>query len=460
MKRLLQSLIFLLIVNSLLIIPSVCFIKVYQDQQFDQTTSQITQLLKRINHSYMAEIADALFVGNTLAYQETLKDIVSTDGIIGAAIFLTPTTLLSKYPNSQPADFVPPGTYKTNDQIVLNEPIEALGRTFGYLQITFQIIPREKAFSTFSLLIIINMVISFILFGIFQRLRFTTPLQEILSKVASTSVFSPSVYSHDIIQQVHSELNSLVQNYNEISVNHQVLSERLEDAEKKLMVMKATEERIMGMYSHELKNYSQSIALVFSHFSENYLPTEFQEYLDKGKITFERLQNLLMYTSMWARLQNEALALNLSTVDLPLFVQTILLKFKDKCAKKSLIIDTQHLETGFFTIDQELFGLVLMALIDNAIKYSHEGQTITLATQFSDTHVCISIADQGVGIPEAIQHKIFKPQFKINHSGTHQEKGPGIGLILTSRIMEFHQGNITFSSTEGQGSCFTLTLPR
>ena len=65
----------------------------------------------------------------------------------------------------------------------------------------------------------------------------------------------------------------------------------------------------------------------------------------------------------------------------------------------------------------------------------------------------ISISDNGPGIPEAIQEKIFQPFFST------KEEGTGLGLSIASRIVEKHGGTLTLKSEEGEGTTFTITLP-
>jgi signal transduction histidine kinase len=82
-----------------------------------------------------------------------------------------------------------------------------------------------------------------------------------------------------------------------------------------------------------------------------------------------------------------------------------------------------------------------------------EGGTLTIRTEQKDNEAVLSVIDTGTGIPGEILSKIFEPYF------TTKERGSGLGLTMVFKIVREHRGEITVSSTEGKGTCFTITLP-
>jgi signal transduction histidine kinase len=120
--------------------------------------------------------------------------------------------------------------------------------------------------------------------------------------------------------------------------------------------------------------------------------------------------------------------------------------------------------------DSEALGQALLNLVNNAIKYSRETRSITLAVRSSpatpgaeDTagdRVSISVTDRGIGVPKAEQRKIFEKFYRGEASLVHETKGSGLGLSLVEHIMEAHGGSVEVESTPGKGSTFTLVLPR
>src|SRR5690606_34015256 len=109
--------------------------------------------------------------------------------------------------------------------------------------------------------------------------------------------------------------------------------------------------------------------------------------------------------------------------------------------------------------DRERIGQVITNLLSNAIKYSPEGTPIIVTTHDRENDIQVSVRDQGYGISEADQKKIFDRFFRVSVNNMDRFSGMGIGLYITSEILRRHQGTITVKSKPGEGSVFTFTVP-
>ncbi|MBT3390685.1 MAG: cyclic nucleotide-binding domain-containing protein [Chloroflexi bacterium] len=98
-------------------------------------------------------------------------------------------------------------------------------------------------------------------------------------------------------------------------------------------------------------------------------------------------------------------------------------------------------------------------LLDNAIKYSSAGSEVVISIESGSDGVCVSIADQGVGIPEHIRPYIFDRYFHLEEVGDNLYGGLGLGLAITKQVVEQHKGRIEVESQEGKGSTFIVILP-
>jgi signal transduction histidine kinase len=101
---------------------------------------------------------------------------------------------------------------------------------------------------------------------------------------------------------------------------------------------------------------------------------------------------------------------------------------------------------------------VLSNLLDNAIKYSREGQRVTLSARELDGYTEVSVTDEGVGIPAGEQGRIWDRLYRGDLS--RSQRGLGLGLSLVKAIVEAHGGSVSVKSQVNQGSCFTLRFPR
>ncbi len=108
--------------------------------------------------------------------------------------------------------------------------------------------------------------------------------------------------------------------------------------------------------------------------------------------------------------------------------------------------------------DRASISEVISNLIDNAIKYSHDGGTVAVTATQDGEFVTVSVSDQGIGIPSNVMSNLFH-KFYRSHRSRETVSGTGIGLYICKAIIESHGGRIGVKSNEGQGSTFSFALP-
>jgi signal transduction histidine kinase len=109
------------------------------------------------------------------------------------------------------------------------------------------------------------------------------------------------------------------------------------------------------------------------------------------------------------------------------------------------------------TFDHERILQVLGNLVANAIRFNEEGGTVDVEVRANDEEVVFSVCDSGIGIPPDVLPHIFE---RFHQATTNDRRGLGLGLYIARCIVEAHGGRISASSTVGEGSVFTFTLPR
>lgn len=108
--------------------------------------------------------------------------------------------------------------------------------------------------------------------------------------------------------------------------------------------------------------------------------------------------------------------------------------------------------------DRASIGQVLGNLIDNAIKYSNEGGSVSVTAKTNGNFVDTSVIDNGIGMPESVVSQLFQ-KFYRSHRSREAIAGTGIGLYISKAIVESHGGTISVRSEDGKGSVFTVSLP-
>lgn len=124
----------------------------------------------------------------------------------------------------------------------------------------------------------------------------------------------------------------------------------------------------------------------------------------------------------------------------------------------TLIVNCPPLGESVY-VDQEMWEKIVLNLLSNAFKYTLAG-SITVKVQGFDDHIELSVIDTGIGIPEADLPHLFERFHRVKGAQGRSFEGSGIGLSLVQELVKLHGGQIKVNSSLGQGSCFTICLPR
>ncbi|MBP2242235.1 sensor histidine kinase YesM [Cytobacillus eiseniae] len=168
----------------------------------------------------------------------------------------------------------------------------------------------------------------------------------------------------------------------------------------------------------------------------------------------QRLSLLVNDILDFSKLKVGELKLNIAPVDLFATTHVVVETFSYLIDKDVTIIN--HMKRGQFVLaDEERIRQILYNLIENAIKYTHQGK-IEINCFERDGKVVIQISDTGIGIPPENMEKLYDPfqQFENSVGGT------GLGLSVTKELVQIQNGEITVDSIVGKGTTFTITLPR
>ncbi len=109
--------------------------------------------------------------------------------------------------------------------------------------------------------------------------------------------------------------------------------------------------------------------------------------------------------------------------------------------------------------DRNLIKAAVGNLLDNAIKYNRPGGRVEVSVDYGEEEVTINVTDTGIGIPPADLDKVFERFYRVDRARSRETGGTGLGLSIVKHAVEFHGGRVTVTSTEGQGSTFSMSLP-
>lgn len=222
--------------------------------------------------------------------------------------------------------------------------------------------------------------------------------------------------------------------------------------------------------SHELRTPLTSI-LGFSSVLEKQIFGELNlkqnQYVGQIHRSGQHLLNLINDILDLSKIEAGQMELEVGLTDLQEVCHSAIELVSEQARSRNIVIDHQAITNLELPADELRLRQVLINLLTNAIKFSEDGGYVGISAVQCDNIVSITVADQGIGIPISQQSKLFKPFQQIRsaqtqvarHQGQRSNIGTGLGLALSRRLVELHQGYITVESVESEGSKFTVHLP-
>ncbi len=170
----------------------------------------------------------------------------------------------------------------------------------------------------------------------------------------------------------------------------------------------------------------------------------------------ERLSQMVEELLDFSRMQNGHFTLQSANMDILAELGDAVLIYSDKARRENIGIVYNDPEMLPFVFgDKNRIRQVFINIIDNAVKYSSPGDTVTITAEQSGGNVKITVADTGCGIKEQDLSKVKTKFYKANHT----RRGSGIGLAVADEIVSMHGGTLDIKSREGVGTTVIITLP-
>jgi signal transduction histidine kinase/ligand-binding sensor domain-containing protein len=240
-------------------------------------------------------------------------------------------------------------------------------------------------------------------------------------------------------------------------------NEIIEKQSEQLRELNRTKDKFFSIIAHDLRNPFQAI-LGFTEIliedtkdSDN---EEFKHHLEQIDIAGRRVFNLLENLLKWASLQTGRIKSKPEVCNLKEIIRHTKNLLEHQAIQKDIsIITNVHSDITVFA-DSNMLRTILQNLVSNAIKFSEKGSEIEINVTEKAHDVTISVSDEGIGIPKKMLKRLMKLDANTSRSGTSEEKGSGLGLIISKEMINIQNGSLLVESTEGKGTTFTIVLPK
>jgi hypothetical protein len=219
--------------------------------------------------------------------------------------------------------------------------------------------------------------------------------------------------------------------------------------------------RFVSMASHEFRTpltIIQSSSDLINRYIDRMEPSQRTAHFNKISAQIQHITTLLDDVLNLGHLEAEAARAQLEFLDLDRFVNDIIRETQHSLPVRQEIMYVHEGAGSYVAVDQKLMRAIVENLIGNAAKYSEDDSLIEVQLAVREDEIIFRVSDEGIGISNEDQARLFAPFFRATNVGTI--KGTGLGLAITKRSVDILDGEIEVESAIGAGTTFTITIPR
>jgi len=269
--------------------------------------------------------------------------------------------------------------------------------------------------------------------------------------------FTPG-FGSDEMTRIEQVLSSFV-----TAIDRRHLIAQLEQSNAALLEANRHKSVFLANMSHELRTPLNAI-IGFSELLTDARDGQFDEatrtrFLSQILTSGKHLLGLINDILDLSKVEAGQMELRLQTVSIADVVDQVVKTVEPLVGKKNIQLQAQVDGAGEVLADAGKLKQMLLNLVSNAIKFTPEGGSVSLAASRLKDTVEISVTDTGIGIAQADQRQIFREFHQVDHGPGRKHEGTGLGLALTKRFAALHGGDVRVESVPEKGSTFTLILP-
>ncbi len=274
-------------------------------------------------------------------------------------------------------------------------------------------------------------------------LRFTKPLKQINN---AAKIIAAGEFRNRLTVKNDDEIGQLATSFNQM----------IDDLQK----LEEMRRGFIANVSHELRTPMTSIRGFIEGILDGTIPEDkHKNYLIIVRDEINRLNRLVNDLLDLAKMEAGELKLNLKPFDINELVRLCVIKNETLITSKNLEVEANFDSENLIVIgDRDSIERVIINLLHNAVKFSNENGRIILETVKNKDKVLISVKDNGVGIDQDEQKRIFDRFYKSDKSRGKDKTGTGLGLAIVKNIISEHRQEIWVESETGTGTKFTFTL--
>lgn len=252
-----------------------------------------------------------------------------------------------------------------------------------------------------------------------------------------------------------------------LSITHDITERKKADQEillknEELRKLNLEKDKLFSVIAHDLRNpFTAFLGLTeVMVYDKKLSPEEMRQIAGDIHFSSKKLYSLLENLLEWSRAEQGLIRYNPQVLNLSELVAESVSKSEDIAYSKNIGITTE-LSSGLQILaDRNIFLTIMRNLLSNAVKFTADGGKISIRAEKTNSgDVKISVSDTGIGMSKEIIDSLFSFDSQNNRPGTNGETSTGLGLMLCKGYIEKSGGSISVTSTPGNGSTFSFTIP-
>lgn len=238
---------------------------------------------------------------------------------------------------------------------------------------------------------------------------------------------------------------------------------QLREYADKLEAINANKDKFFSLISHDLRGPFSTLQGFVSLLIEE--SNEMQSEKTKRIVNnidhlTHNISELLINLLDWSRIQLGNFEMDPHPVHLRGFLKTTFELFSESAGAKRISLQNDVDDSIFIVADTNMLQSILRNFLSNAIKFTPQGGTVRVAAREEHAQTIVEIRDTGLGMNRELLTKLFRVGERVTRLGTANEKGSGLGLLLSKEFIEKHGGRIWIESIEGEGTTFHFSIPQ
>jgi PAS domain S-box-containing protein len=242
-----------------------------------------------------------------------------------------------------------------------------------------------------------------------------------------------------------------------------LINSQLIDSQDRLKQLNSDKDKLFSIIAHDLRNPISSF-LNYTYFlfteHENLSVNEIKDLTENLHSSAKYLNKLLENLLDWSRAQTGGIEFKPVCFNLNEIIFDNLFLFKKAAEEKNIVIAADYAEKPMVFADYNMIDTVTRNLISNSIKFTNPGGNINIRISEIDNSILLEVNDDGVGMNKQMKKNLFTLEKSSSQTGTANEKGTGLGLMLVKEFIKFHNSELIVDSTEGKGSTFSFKLSK